>query len=237
MYVCQVCVQRGDIAQQISSVSNRPAASPYGDTVSLHSTHFLFRFIHSSVGRESGNDVCDHPVRDAWTDVFSQSDVAFQLLDGQSLLRVLLVLLLQLSEDRRDDCGQTGGLTQLILTRPVEDLPALRLLLTDGGEGPLRRIAVLLVTGLTVRVVGAAVAVPLLLPPPVPVNQLAEVGRLLTVFDDELVFEQLLGCGTEGWVLVEAGLGELFEALGEISRQRRRRRLGDVEQNSHRMHV
>lgn len=47
-----------------------------------------------------------------------------------------------------------------------------------------------------VRVVGAAVAVPLLLPPPVPVDQLAEVGRLLTVFDDELVFEELLGCGT-----------------------------------------
>lgn len=37
---------------------------------------------------------------------------------------------------------------------------------------------------------------PLLLPPPVPVDQLAEVGRLLTVFDDELVFEELLGCGT-----------------------------------------
>lgn len=36
----------------------------------------------------------------------------------------------------------------------------------------------------------------LLLPPPVPVNQLAEIGRLLAVFDDELVFEQLLGCGT-----------------------------------------
>ncbi len=37
---------------------------------------------------------------------------------------------------------------------------------------------------------------PLLLPPPVPVDQLAEVGCLLTVFDDELVFEELLGCGT-----------------------------------------
>lgn len=36
----------------------------------------------------------------------------------------------------------------------------------------------------------------LLLPPPVPVNQLAEIGRLLAVFDDELVFEKLLGCGT-----------------------------------------
>lgn len=36
----------------------------------------------------------------------------------------------------------------------------------------------------------------LLLPPPVPVDQLAEVGRLLTVLDDELVFEQLFGCGT-----------------------------------------
>lgn len=33
----------------------------------------------------------------------------------------------------------------------------------------------------------------LLLPPSVPVDQLAEVGRLLTVFDDELVFEELLG--------------------------------------------
>ena len=48
-----------------------------------------------------GNDVCDHPVRDAWTDVFSQSDVAFQLLDGQSLLRVLLVLLLQLQKKKK----------------------------------------------------------------------------------------------------------------------------------------
>ncbi len=37
---------------------------------------------------------------------------------------------------------------------------------------------------------------PLLLPPPVPVDQLAEVGRLLTVFDNELVFEELLGCWT-----------------------------------------
>lgn len=37
---------------------------------------------------------------------------------------------------------------------------------------------------------------PLLLPPPVPVDQLAEVGRLLAVSDDELVFEQLLGGGT-----------------------------------------
>lgn len=41
-----------------------------------------------------GNDVCNHSVRDAWTDFFSQPDVAFQLLNGQSLLRVLLVLLL-----------------------------------------------------------------------------------------------------------------------------------------------
>lgn len=49
---------------------------------------------------------------------------------------------------------------------------------------------------LPVRVFRAAVAVPLLLPPPVPVDQLTEVGRLLTVFDDELVFEELLGCGT-----------------------------------------
>ena len=37
---------------------------------------------------------------------------------------------------------------------------------------------------------------PLLLPPPVPVDQLAEVGRLLAVFDDEFVLEELLGCGT-----------------------------------------
>lgn len=35
----------------------------------------------------------------------------------------------------------------------------------------------------------------LLLPPSVPVDQLAEVGRLLAVFDDELVFEELLGRG------------------------------------------
>lgn len=45
------------------------------------------------------------------------------------------------------------------------------------------------------RVVGAAVAVALLLPPAVPVDQLAEVGRLPAVFDDELVLEELLGCG------------------------------------------
>lgn len=47
-----------------------------------------------------------------------------------------------------------------------------------------------------VRVVWTVVTVVLLLPPPVPVNQLAEIGRLLAVFDDELVFEKLLGCGT-----------------------------------------
>lgn len=47
-----------------------------------------------------------------------------------------------------------------------------------------------------VRVVWTVVTVVLLLPPPVPVNQLAEIGCLLAVFDDELVFEQLLGCGT-----------------------------------------
>lgn len=47
-----------------------------------------------------GNDVCDHSVCDAWTDFFSQSDVAFQLLYSQSLLRVLLVLLLQLQEKK-----------------------------------------------------------------------------------------------------------------------------------------
>lgn len=49
---------------------------------------------------------------------------------------------------------------------------------------------------LPVRVFRAAVAMPLLPPPPVPVNQLTEVGRLLTVFDDELVFKELLRCGT-----------------------------------------
>lgn len=37
---------------------------------------------------------------------------------------------------------------------------------------------------------------PLLPPPPVPVNQLAEVGRLLAVFDNELVLKELLGCRT-----------------------------------------
>lgn len=41
-----------------------------------------------------GNDVRDHPVRDSWTHFFGQPDVAFQLLYGQTLLRVLLVLLL-----------------------------------------------------------------------------------------------------------------------------------------------
>lgn len=46
-----------------------------------------------------------------------------------------------------------------------------------------------------VGIIGAAVAVALLLPPSVPVDQLAEVGRLFAVFDDELVLEELLGCG------------------------------------------
>lgn len=47
-----------------------------------------------------GNDVRDHPVRDPRTHVLGQSDVAFQLLYGQTLLRVLLVLLLQLHAAR-----------------------------------------------------------------------------------------------------------------------------------------
>lgn len=51
-------------------------------------------------GSVPGEDVCDHPVRDAWTHLLGQSDVAFELLDGQSLLRVLLVLLLQLQQER-----------------------------------------------------------------------------------------------------------------------------------------
>lgn len=63
----------------------------------------------------SGNDVCDHPVRDARTDFLSQSYVAFELLDGQSLLRVLLVLLLQLQkikkrEIKHESGGRGGGL-------------------------------------------------------------------------------------------------------------------------------
>lgn len=41
----------------------------------------------------------------------------------------------------------------------------------------------------------------------------------------------------EGRVLVEAGLGELLETLGEISPERWRGILGDVEQHSHRVHV
>lgn len=45
-----------------------------------------------------GKNMCDHPVCDAGTNVLGQSDVAFQLLNGQSLLRVLLVLLLQLQQ-------------------------------------------------------------------------------------------------------------------------------------------
>lgn len=49
---------------------------------------------------------------------------------------------------------------------------------------------------LPVGVIRAAVAVLLLLPPPVPFDQLTEVGRLLTVSGDELVFEELLRCGT-----------------------------------------
>lgn len=65
----------------------------------------------------------DHLVRDAWTDIFSYSNVAFQLLDGQPLLRVLLVLLLQLCEDGGDDCGETGRFTHLIIS--IEDGPAI----------------------------------------------------------------------------------------------------------------
>lgn len=41
----------------------------------------------------------------------------------------------------------------------------------------------------------------------------------------------------EGRVFVETGLGELFEALGEIATQRRRGRLGNMEEHSHWMHV
>lgn len=40
----------------------------------------------------------------------------------------------------------------------------------------------------------------------------------------------------KGGVLVEAGLGELFEALGEVARQRRGRRLGDEEEHPHGVH-
>ena len=47
-----------------------------------------------------------------------------------------------------------------------------------------------------VGIVRAALTVALLLPPSVPVNQLTEVGRLFAVFDDELVFKELLGCGS-----------------------------------------
>lgn len=49
--------------------------------------------------------------------------------------------------------------------------------------------------GPPVGIIRAAVAVALLLPPPVPVDQLTEVGRLFAVFYDELVFEEFLGCG------------------------------------------
>lgn len=48
--------------------------------------------------------------------------------------------------------------------------------------------------GPPLRIVRAAVAVALL-PPAVPVDQIAEVGRLLAVSGDELVLEKLLGCG------------------------------------------
>lgn len=41
----------------------------------------------------------------------------------------------------------------------------------------------------------------------------------------------------KGRVLVEAGLGELFEAFGEIPAERRSRRFRDVKQDSHGMHV
>lgn len=47
-----------------------------------------------------GKNMCDHPVCDAGTYVLGQSDVAFQLLNGQSLLGVLLVLLLQLQQKK-----------------------------------------------------------------------------------------------------------------------------------------
>lgn len=38
-------------------------------------------------------------------------------------------------------------------------------------------------------------------------------------------------------VLVQTGLGELFEAPGKFPRQRGCRKFGDVEEDSHRMHV
>lgn len=41
----------------------------------------------------------------------------------------------------------------------------------------------------------------------------------------------------KGRVFVEAGLGELFEALGEIAVERRRGALGNMEEHSHRVHV
>lgn len=68
-----------------------------------------------------GNDVCDHPVCDAWTHVFGQSDVAFQLLDGQSLLRVLLVLLLQLQKKKTTMKGLRGHVL-CVVCRDLTDL-------------------------------------------------------------------------------------------------------------------
>lgn len=41
--------------------------------------------------------------------------------------------------------------TRFFTDRSIEDLPALRLLLADGGEGPFRRLVVLFITGLTLN--------------------------------------------------------------------------------------
>lgn len=47
-----------------------------------------------------------------------------------------------------------------------------------------------------VGVVGAVAAVALLLPPPIAVDEFAQIRRLLAVFEDELVLQELFGRGT-----------------------------------------
>lgn len=123
--------------------------------------------------------------------------------------------------------------------RAIEDLPAFWLLLPNSSKGPLWRLVVLFITRFTLNtkytntlmsftvhifkvhalcvrsnrspvwIVRAAVAVILLLPPPVPVNQFTEVRCLLAVFDDKLVLQELLGCGT----LQEETIGRVYSLI------------------------
>ena len=69
-----------------------------------------------------------------------------------------------------------------------------------------------------------------------PVDQVHQVGVLLGLLD-EGVPHQLLGRGPVLGVLVEAGLHELLELLGEVAGELRRVVLGDEEEHSHGVQV